>query len=534
MVKAVGYVRVSTRDQVQGQSLSVQENAIRSRAREHGYKRVQILRDEGVSGRSTKNREGLRQVFEMAENAGIEALYVYDMTRFGRNSRDIQNSINTLREQGVKVIFIKQSIDLETSTGRMFMQILAAIAEMESFWIEERTRDGKIEAATRDKSPVGPKPWGRTWSKKDGWGTDKKKVKIIEDIAKRIVRGESPSKIAAQNARRLKSGDTNYLGISSHSKLLVVLKERSGTAWKRTFHVKNDLGQVIDTIEVEYEVPELFDDRLRQKVLDRIDANKTFNGVRKYNYLLKGRIWCATCGSPLVGEPVRGNLYYRHRRPKAKCKNFFNSIPAQLIERFAIVQLYKVFGDRERIEVAIDRAIPDPKERRALEKKIKGYEEKIKEARKRKQNILDITAIGNFKDDMDIVKRLETENEIIEDNQAEIDKIKQRLSNMPTETEMKDAAEQVIKDVEREFTSEESFVNGFFMYRKSKSGDETDPYVRQEGIDRLLNFALPPGKDQAGNRCGVYVKKSKGGWDYEIRSMLIQKQGKLSENRDRW
>ncbi|WP_429455105.1 recombinase family protein [Nocardia sp. GP40] len=57
----------------------------------------------------------------------------------------------TLQDHGVDLVVLDQGIDTSTAVGRMFFQILGAIAEFEHALMSERTRDGL--AAARPRGP---------------------------------------------------------------------------------------------------------------------------------------------------------------------------------------------------------------------------------------------------------------------------------------------------------------------------------------------------------------------------------------------
>lgn len=49
--KAAGYIRVSSKEQVDGESLSTQRASIKNFAKAQGYNLTNIYADEGISGR---------------------------------------------------------------------------------------------------------------------------------------------------------------------------------------------------------------------------------------------------------------------------------------------------------------------------------------------------------------------------------------------------------------------------------------------------------------------------------------------------
>ena len=64
---AVGYIRVSTEEQVkEGISLEVQEDKIKKYADLHNLELVEVIRDEGKSGKDL-NREGIQKIITLCQ-----------------------------------------------------------------------------------------------------------------------------------------------------------------------------------------------------------------------------------------------------------------------------------------------------------------------------------------------------------------------------------------------------------------------------------------------------------------------------------
>ncbi len=70
------------------------------------------------------------------------------------------NTVNLLRERGVKVRSISDGIDPETSSGRMMLGMLATLAEYERELITERVNAGiaaaKLNGTKFGRPPVNP------------------------------------------------------------------------------------------------------------------------------------------------------------------------------------------------------------------------------------------------------------------------------------------------------------------------------------------------------------------------------------------
>ena len=71
------------------------------------------------------------------------------MTKLDRLGRSLEHLIplaNELQARGVDLVVLDQGIDTSTAVGRMFFQILGAIAEFEHALMSERTIDGLAAA----------------------------------------------------------------------------------------------------------------------------------------------------------------------------------------------------------------------------------------------------------------------------------------------------------------------------------------------------------------------------------------------------
>ena len=83
-LKAYGYARVSTEEQAkEGISLEAQQAKIKVFATLHDLDILEIITDEGVSGKDLE-RPGLRKLLELVQNREGEAVIVYKLDRLSR------------------------------------------------------------------------------------------------------------------------------------------------------------------------------------------------------------------------------------------------------------------------------------------------------------------------------------------------------------------------------------------------------------------------------------------------------------------
>ncbi len=133
----VGYARVSS----VGQSLDIQNEALA----QAGCERVFA---EKMSGRSTKDREQLALAIEFAREG--DTLVVTRLDRLARSVGDLHRIIERLTEKKVAFRCINQSgVDTDTSTGRLMLSILGAVAAFENDIRRERQLEGIEKAKLR-------------------------------------------------------------------------------------------------------------------------------------------------------------------------------------------------------------------------------------------------------------------------------------------------------------------------------------------------------------------------------------------------
>lgn len=152
------YCRVSTTDQ----SCERQAQDLLFYAKKADFKVVGVWK-ETASG-TKQNRVERQKVMELAQARKIDAILVTEMTRWGRSTLDL---IQTLQElQSWDVSLIAQTglqFDLATPQGRLIAQMMAALAEFERDLVSERVRSGLAAAKARGKV-LGRQPGQRTKS----------------------------------------------------------------------------------------------------------------------------------------------------------------------------------------------------------------------------------------------------------------------------------------------------------------------------------------------------------------------------------
>ena len=152
VMKVIAYSRISTDKQdLEKQKHLIYEYAAKNR----------ILIDDfiEVEASSIKNSK-IRKIDELLEKLKKgDTLLVAELSRLGRNMLETLNIINTLSENGIKIIFIRQpELSTTGSHGKLLFAIYSYFAETEREFISIRTKQGL--KAVKDKGQLLGRPKG--------------------------------------------------------------------------------------------------------------------------------------------------------------------------------------------------------------------------------------------------------------------------------------------------------------------------------------------------------------------------------------
>lgn len=140
MSKIIGYVRVSTKGQLDGNSIEEQSSKILER-----YSSAEII-EESYS--AAKDRNIFNGVMRTLEDG--DTLVVSKLDRFCRTTKEGLQYIDELMNRGVKIHILNMGLIEDTPMGRLIITNLLAFAEFERAMIIERTQAGKAIAKTKE------------------------------------------------------------------------------------------------------------------------------------------------------------------------------------------------------------------------------------------------------------------------------------------------------------------------------------------------------------------------------------------------
>ncbi len=143
-MQCVGYVRVSTEEQVHGTSLDMQQKACLDFAKSSGWElpKENIFRDEGQSAKATNRPQLLAMLEFCRKNKGkIDKCIVWKLDRFARNSDDHVLIRTALKKNGVSLVSVTEPID-QSPTGKLMETMLSGFAEFDNDIRTFRTTEG--------------------------------------------------------------------------------------------------------------------------------------------------------------------------------------------------------------------------------------------------------------------------------------------------------------------------------------------------------------------------------------------------------
>lgn len=124
----IGYVRVSTTDQ----NTARQEVLMK----EMGVDEIYIDR---LSGKNTNRPELLKMLGYVRKG---DTVIVESISRFARNTKDLLELIEKLKQKNVEFVSKKENIDTTTPTGKFMLTVFGAVAELERDYILQRQAEG--------------------------------------------------------------------------------------------------------------------------------------------------------------------------------------------------------------------------------------------------------------------------------------------------------------------------------------------------------------------------------------------------------
>jgi len=307
------YLRVSDVAGREGDSFispQVQEERCRAFLVAAGYVAGEVFTDLDKTGRN-QDRPGFQEVLDRALTGVSGGIVVWKLSRFGRNTKEVLDSVEALEEKGAVLLSTSETLDTSNPMGRFVLTIFAALAELES----EQIREG-WETANEKALAKGIHVSGRVPA---GYERDENRVLVPTVHA-----------AAIREAFELRADGSTYEQVARHLTDAGVPKSREtdGPTWTSyavaaLLQNRVYLGEARAGGNVKADAHEaLVDAGLFARVQARREEKGSFADPDRHRELLAGIVRCAGCGhSMIVDKRVKdGRVVQRYWRCSSRCE----------------------------------------------------------------------------------------------------------------------------------------------------------------------------------------------------------------------
>lgn len=141
-MKCIVYVRVSTDEQAKhGFSIAAQIEKLEAYCISQGWELVDKYIDEGYSAKDLQ-RPAFEKMMDTLKQGNIDVLLVYRLDRLTRSVMDLYKILKILDDNNCMFKSATEVYDTTNAMGRLFITLVAAIAQWERENLGERVRLG--------------------------------------------------------------------------------------------------------------------------------------------------------------------------------------------------------------------------------------------------------------------------------------------------------------------------------------------------------------------------------------------------------
>lgn len=367
---ALVYCRVSTKNQAkEGYSLEAQEKICSKFAREKGYQIAEVYRDEGKSATKIMRPALQEMLTRCQQDKSVGAVFVQETDRLARNTKDHLTIRAILKKAGVELISVAQPMLEDNPEGNMIDTILASVNQFQSDLGSRKTKKGMQERFEQGWLP-GWAPLGYINKK-----INKKRV-ILPDPKRWILVKKAIRMYLTGNYSALEIADVLYKkGLKSKERKKICNTIMINTL-KNPFYagVMHWNGQ-----EKRRNHKPMITLAEHKQILAIMESHNCHGSRRrKYNFLLRGFIFCDICGQRYTAEKHRvgkNTDYYHCSARSRKHSSKGQNIEVETLEKMVKEKFKEIEFSKELIDLTI--------------KKVKRfYEEKKAEDEQQKRILL--------------------------------------------------------------------------------------------------------------------------------------------------
>lgn len=282
--RAVIYARFSSHNQTE-QSIEGQLRECYDYARRHDLIVEDEYIDRALTG-TTDKRPGFLKMIEDSKRKTFDYVLVYQLDRFARNRYDSANYKAKLKKNGVRVLSARENIS-EDASGILIEGVLESMAEYYSAELSQKVKRGMRETRSKGNFTGGFIIYG--------YKVENHKVVIDQDKA------ETVKFIYEQYAMGVYVKDIikalTAKGIFNRGKPFARNTVYNILKNEKYSGIYRHNEEVFDNI-----YPQIVDTDTFNKVRAKIDVNHYGKRSTEVVYLLRNKMKCGYCGSPVSAE----------------------------------------------------------------------------------------------------------------------------------------------------------------------------------------------------------------------------------------
>ena len=320
--RVCAYARVSTEKDEQFSSYEAQKDYYyRYITNNPNWLFVSIYTDEGITGTSTKNRTGFKQMLTDAINNKIDLIITKSVSRFARNTVDSLTAIRLLKENNVEVFFEKENIWTFDTKGELLITIMSSLAQEESHSISDNVTWGIKESMRKGHAYVPYKAFlGYDKGENGEMIINEEEAKLVKYIYALAITNFSPFHITKiLEERKIKTKTNSYTWHSSTILSILTNEKYKGDALRQKTYTSDYLTK--KKIKNKGEVEQFYIEDHHKPIIDKDIFNRLNEDIKRKkenkekhgrNYTLSKRVKCGCCGSSF------GLCYYGRTKRKRK------------------------------------------------------------------------------------------------------------------------------------------------------------------------------------------------------------------------
>ena len=267
---------------------------------------VKIYTDEGITGTSTKHREGFNEMIADALAGKIDLIVTKSVSRFARNTVDSLTVIRELKANGVEVYFEKENIYTFDGKGELMLTIMSSLAQEESRSISENVTWG-IRKGFADGKVLMPYGSFLGYRKGDNGLPEivPEEAEVVRTIYMKYLNGFTPHQIARSLTEK-HIPTPRGREIWSESTIMSILRNeryKGDAILQKSFctdfltkKFKKNEGEV-PQYYVRNSHPAIVSEEVYELVQLEIEARKEYGNRYSGKGLFASRIVCGDCGS---------------------------------------------------------------------------------------------------------------------------------------------------------------------------------------------------------------------------------------------